>query len=1204
MPRGGTPRTRRPRASDGLFPVVGIGASAGGLDALDRLLRQLPGDTGMAFVLVQHLDPQHKSRLTEILSRVTTMPALEVRDRMRIDPDHLYIIPPNTNMLVEDGMLRLKPRKPRDGTPFMPVDALFRSMAQTQKNRAVGVILSGTASDGASGMKAIKAEGGITFAQDSGSARYYGMPHSSILAGAVDFILPPEDIARSLARIGRHPYVKLPEQEVLEQPLPAARGEALNRLLRELKRAHGVDFSAYKQSTVGRRIRRRMALHGIEALEDYLRHIRTRPEELRELFQDMFVGVTGFFREPDAFKALRKLVYPKILKAHREDEPLRIWVPGCSTGEEVYSIAISLLEHLRGRSRRKPFQVFGTDVDEQAIRRARRGRYPESVAADVGPTRLNRFFVRTENGYEVNKAVRDMCVFARHDIAHDPPFSRLDLLSCRNVLIYLSAPLQQKLLPLFHYSLRSTGFLLLGSAETIGGFSEMFTLVDRKHKIYARRPGPSDLRMGFPVGQLAVPPEAREAQRRSPPSRAESDLLRDAADLTILNEYAPAAVVVNEDMEIVQFRGHTGSYLEPAPGVATLNLMKMAREGLVVGLHTAFEEARRRDTGVRQEGLRVRVSGHERTVTLHVIPLRTPVSGQRSFLVLFEEVPDRGEPPPGPEAKVGGPRRGRPRPARRDDPRLEQLKQEIATTRTYRQSIIESQKAGNEELRSMNEKLLSTNEELQSTSEELETSNEELQSANEELITLNEELQNRNTALGQANDDILNLLTSMSVSIVIVDAELRVRRLTSMAEHVLGLHPSDVGRPLSTVRLAIDIPDLEQVLRDTMKTARRVQREVQCKDGRWLSLHIHPYITVQNRIEGAVMVLSDIRQIELAAGRFRSFIESAPDPIVILDHRGRIGFVNVETEHLFGHSRGSLLGSDVGMLVPAESRAELATFLRTFRRRAGTRAAKASRELDAVRADGVEFPAEITLRAIEAEDASLLVGLVRDLTERRNLERRTRLAAVLEERNRLAREVHDSLAQSLSGVVLQLEGAEEVLGRDPKEAQRQIVRARDLARSSLEEARRSLLALRPQLLEHGDLPSALAHLVDEARGERRSPVELSVRGRRRRLTPEAEENVLRIVQEAIYNAERHAGARRIAIALQYTAQSIQMRIEDDGRGFDPGSRRAREGFGLSTMKDRAERLGGRFRLRSEPGKGTSLEVWLPLGPSPIVERPR
>ena len=601
--------TTTPAARSQAFPVVGIGASAGGLEAFTQLLKALPVNTGMAFVLVQHLDPRHESKLTELLARATRMPVTEVKNGLVVEPDHVYVIPPNADMAILHGALQLLPRResrPETGGQHLPIDFFFRALAADQQSQAIGVILSGTASDGALGLKAIKAEGGVTFAQEAASAKYDGMPRAAIAAGAVDFVLPPDGIAQELARIGRHPYVLRATALKSDDLLPETT-DALNKIFVLLRGATGVDFSYYKHPTIKRRIARRMVLHRIQNLTNYVRYLRENPAEAQALLHEILINVTSFFRAPESFETLKEKVFPSLLKDHQPETPLRLWVPGCSTGEEAYSLAICLLEAMTTGSGNFLIQIFATDISDAALEKARAGRSSENIALDVTPERLRRFFVKIEGGYQISKSIRDLCIFAKQNVVQDPPFSRMDLISCRNVLIYLGPVLQKKVIPIFHYALNPGGYLMLGNSETFGGFPELFTQTDRKSRIYAKKRLRTRLDYGISAEHRWA--EKAAASRMHGAESFGAFDVRKAADSLLLDEYAPAGVLINDELEILQFRGHTGDYLEAPPGEATHNLLKMAREGLLLDLHAAMYEARKKNATVTKEGLRVKANG-------------------------------------------------------------------------------------------------------------------------------------------------------------------------------------------------------------------------------------------------------------------------------------------------------------------------------------------------------------------------------------------------------------------------------------------------------------------------------------------------------------------------------------------------------------------------------------------------------------------
>jgi two-component system CheB/CheR fusion protein len=836
--------------------VVGIGASAGGLEAVTSLLKELESHLRMAYILVLHLDPARESKVSEILARTTTIPVVQARDGMRVEPDHIYVIPPNCDMSIDRWVLHLRDREPHRSANTT-IDTFLRSLAVAHGSDAIGVILSGTASDGTLGLAAIKGEAGITFAQEPSSAKYDGMPASAIASGCVDFVLTPGGIAKEIARIRHHPYIA---ERFNPEAAQVGDGSDMEQIFRLLRRTTTVDFSGYKSPTIARRIQRRMALQKIDKLKDYGKFLHRDPREVDALYQDLLINVTSFFRNPDAFAALKQIVYPAIVQARTSASgPVRIWVPGCSSGEETYSHAISLVEFLGEEREDIPIQVFGTDLSESAIQRARAGVYKENIEADVTPARLRRFFYKADGGYQIKKSIRDLCVFSTQNVFNDPPFSRMDLVSCRNVMIYLSQTLQKRVVPIFHYALNPTGFLMLGNTEgLLGAGSELFEMTDKKQKIFRKRLVSAPVAFGFSLGKPEPGPSGTPTtttQSKSPETLKIPMELQREADRLLLARYVPPAVLINEHLEILQTRGRTASFLELPSGKASLNLLKMARPGLLFELQGAIDEARKQ--GFEAIRPRVRVEDEKiKSVTIRVVPFKVPAQTQHSFLIIFESdlpaedgaSPSRlAQPPPGQifdQAGAEGAVLGK---------QIIQLRQELAATREYLQSIIESQEGTNEELQSANEEIQSGNEELQSTNEELQTSKEELESANEELHTVNEEMQHRNELLTQLNNDLTNLLYSVSLPIVMVGADLSVRRFTPQAAVVLGLSSSDIGRPMPRLRLKLDMGSLEQNMLEVIQQVQSQQLHVQDNDGKWCILRIVPYRTMDNRIDGVVL---------------------------------------------------------------------------------------------------------------------------------------------------------------------------------------------------------------------------------------------------------------------------------------------------------------------------------------------------------------
>ena len=891
--------------------IVGIGASAGGLEAITQLLHALPPDTGMAFVYVQHLEARHESILTKLLASSTQMPVADVKQGARVQPNHVYVIPPNTDIRISGGVLQAARRK--GGVDHhLPIDDFFRSLAQDQGTRAVGVILSGTASDGTLGLKAIKVEGGITFAQEPETAKFDGMPTNAISAGCVDFVLPPDRIAAEITQISRHPYVGMAPFGEPVPPLPAREDDWFH-IFKLLNAASGVDFTFYKKTTIKRRIVRRMAVHKIELLAAYVKYLDSHREELDALYRDILIHVTSFFREPEVFRSLQNKILPNLLSGKASGEPVRLWIAGCSTGEEAYSLAICLLEVLGGRIGTMPVQIFGTDVSEEAVEKARAGIYPADALSHVALDRLRRFFTKVNGHYQIRSNVRDLCVFARHDLTKDPPFSRLDLISCRNVLIYLEPVLQKKILASFHYALKDSGYLLLGKSETLGALPDLFSMADRKSKFFTKR---GSLRVGYEVGP-AVLGRLVAREKRHTEEISGFDLEKEA-DRVVWDRYAHAGLVINNDLQILHFRGDTSPYLRPSPGKATFHLLRMLRDELVFVLRAAIHNARRTGEPVRRESIRIKHNGSHRDITVEVRPLPGPGPHDRYFLVLFDDAGGVEEAPPEVRKR-----------SKTEDRDVLRLKTELARAKEYLQSVIQEQESTNEELKTANEEALSSMEELQSANEELETAKEELQSSNEELVTLNEQLQNRNTELGHLTDDLSNVLSGLNIPIVMLDADRRIRRFTPSAERLFHLLPGDTGRPLGDIRMRIVVPDLDDLISGVMENGHDVQREVKADDGQWYSVRLFPYRTRDRVINGVLLAFVDIAELKLSQDATRkeeslvsAILDAAANDllVVVMDKEGRIVLFNRACQERTGYSQEEAEGRRISdfLLTPKE----------------------------------------------------------------------------------------------------------------------------------------------------------------------------------------------------------------------------------------------------------------------------------------------
>lgn len=845
------------------FPIVGIGASAGGLAAFEEFFSGMPTDTdpNMAFVLVQHLDPNHKSILTELIKRYTRMQVFEVEDGVVVRPNCAYIIPPNRDMAFLNGTLQLlEPSTPRGQR--MPIDFFFRSLAHDQRERAICVVLSGTGSDGTLGVRAIKEEGGMVMVQTPESTEFDGMPRSVIATGMVDYELKPEEMPSQIIAYVAHVFGKL--------PLPSTAnvindGNMLKKIFVLLRAQTGHDFSQYKTKTIVRRIERRMAVNQVDTLERYIKYLQQTPMEVEALFGDLLIGVTYFFRDPEAFRTLEQQVIPKLFSEKNTGNDIRIWSAGCSTGEEAYSLAIILAEQNNKLAKNFKIQVFATDIDSKAIAVARTGIYPSSVAADISTERLKRFFVAESEGneYRICKSIRDMIVFSEQNIVKDPPFSKIDLICCRNLLIYMNGELQKKIIPLFHYALNPGGFLFLGTSETIGDFSSFFTVLDRKYKIYQRKEDFHSSQHLNPSLFLSARKDMVPIQTTSKISPSEKPSLRELSETALLEYGTPAAVLVNGLGNILYIHGRTGLYLEPAPGEAGVNnILKMAREGLQRELTISLHKAVAGKEVVRYLGLHVKINDHAYTVNITVRPVMSKSTGAVDpyfYLVILEEVPHQELGQEQLTAALNTIAEEDGLNVTDSDARILTLKQELRAKDEYLHTTKEELETSNEELISSNEELQSVNEELQSTNEELETSKEELQSLNEELSTVNAELQTKVIDLGQTNNDMNNLLAGTGVGTVFVDIDLHILRFTPSVTQIINLIQSDIGRPVAhIVSNLVGYNNLVQDTQAVLDTLVPKEMEVQTNSGTWYTMRIQPYRTLDNVIEGAVITFVDV----------------------------------------------------------------------------------------------------------------------------------------------------------------------------------------------------------------------------------------------------------------------------------------------------------------------------------------------------------
>lgn len=1200
------------------FNVVGLGASAGGIEALIELFEHLPADTAMAYVVVLHLSADQKSHLSEILARHTPMPVAEIESGRRVEPDHVYVIPPKAVVRLDGGVFVLE--EPDPNSPQRSIDTFFYSLASDQKSRAIGVVFSGMDGDGALGLRSIKGEGGITMVQAPESARYPAMPRSSISADHVDIVSTPAALAAHLSQIARQ--FRESNVRLLQDGAPAAgEDQYLGRILSLLRNVSGVDFRLYKPSTIRRRIVRRMLLHRMDSLADYHQFLVTNSGEVRALHEDALINVTRFFRDPDVFDAFKGLVLPQVFDGGDRSQ-VRMWVAGCSTGEEVYSLAICLLEYLTGSVSEPAIQIFGTDASESNIQKSRAGLYPASIAADVSTERLRRFFDRTEKGYQVIKRVRDMCIFARQNLCHDPPFSRMDVISCRNVLIYFGADLQRQLISTFHYALRPDGFLILGTSETIREFTDLFALSDRKHKIYLRN-GNSASSTGLDGVPRTVLPDL-VASKETARTEAWGDMeLQRAADRIVLARYAPPGVVVNERMEVIQTRGRTSPFIQLRPGTATFHLLRMTPDSIAAQVSAAVRRAIEEDVPVQVEGLQVREGETTRDATLEVLPIQSVGQRARCYLIVF--VPTRPHPDREPLRLELSPTLS----AEEKDRLIVQMRHDLSSTRLYLQSLLEERDAKNQELVSANEEIQSANEELQSTNEELETTKEELQSANEELHTVNDELQARNVVLTQASNDLMNLLNSVNLPVLMLSNGLTIRHFTPPTQRVMKIRSSDVGRPFADLRVNLNIDDLTPLFTEVLDTLVSREIEVQDREGHWYLLRVRPYRTTDNKIEGLVVALFDIDQLrrvqqELRSARdfSRSVIQGVPLPLAVVDFDFNIRATNqafcaiaqVETGELDRRYLPDLTASRWGL--DRQLRENLDELRNAHN-------VGDSFEFEHVTPGDNSRTFSIRGCVLQPDEEQFLLVTVEDLTAHREAERvlkteRDRLTSEVEARNealgrsqeelraltanlfasqeeerrRIARELHDDIGQRLGAIEME---SDQVWNRLPAEAgaaRESIERIRARAAELSEDVRLMSHRLHPSVIEDLGLRPALQSLAEEFGRREDMIVTFSTRNVPESLPLDVATALYRIAQEALRNVSKHAGQTHTRVTLTGTPDAVRLQVADFGQGFDVESER--HGLGLLSMEERARHLGGEVVVQSALGEGTKITVTVPL----------
>jgi two-component system CheB/CheR fusion protein len=1176
-------------------PVAGIGASAGGLDAFKKFFAAMPPDSGIAFVLVPHLDPAHESLMVELLARHTVMPVVEAGNDMPVEADHVYVIPPNKYMTIHDGILRLTGPVERRGSQTS-IDLFLRSLANDQQERSICIILSGTGSHGALGLKAVKAAGGMAMVQDPATAEYERMPQSAVDTGLADYILPPEQMPEALIKYSKHVYFNggLPMEAVPEAV------DHLAKVIALLRTRTKFDFRCYRKKMLTRRIERRMGLNHLDSIPDYVKFLRDHPDELKLLVKDLFISVTSFFRDPDAFRELANQVIAPLVTGKEADDVIRVWVPGCATGEEPYSIAILLLEQMAAAHENCRLQVFATDVDEDALEVARQGLYPDSITADISQERLGRFFTRVdEQTYQVNKQLRESVIFAVQNLISDAPFTRLDLISCRNLLIYLEPDVQKKVITLFHFALNDSGSLFLGPSETVGRQFDLFESLSKKWRIY-RRIGPArPERVDFPIAAATGLHGA--AGRRQAEAAGVPPL--DFAEVTqrlLLDQYAPAAVLINRKYEILYYFGPCAQYLELPAGEPTHDLIRMARDGLRTKLRGAIHRAIRENERVLLTDIKVKRNGDYRAMRATVRPIQVPRAAEGLLLITFEE----DVAAPAPSMPAGAPP-GHEETA--DESTVRQLEYELKATREDLQSTIEEMESSNEELKASNEEIMSMNEELQSANEELETSKEELQSLNEELSTVNNQLQEKVQELESANNDITNLLNCTDIATIFLDTAFRIKRFTPAATRLFNLIGSDVGRSIGdiTARVADSelLGDAQQVLQHLVPR----EKEVSTADGGWWTRRIMPYRTRDNRIEGVVLTFADATLLKRAneileqqvadrtqsvrerEERLEAILNTATDAIITINPQGIIQSANPAAERMFGYAGDEMIGQNVKMLMPSPYRDEHDGYLEHYRKTREKHMIGIGREVEARRKDGSIFPVDLAVS--EIEHLQLFTGTIRDNTRRKELEREVVEIASLEQR-RIGQDLHDSVGQELTALNMLTRDLTEIVRTDPE-------KAASLAEKVVQGLQRSQQAVRGVLRglllvveDSQGLPAALADLTERANHETKARCTLDCPAPVALTDSMAATHLYLIAQEAIHNATKHAQASDIRVSLKEAPEGLVLRIQDDGIGM-PARGANSAGVGLRIMRNRAAILGAKLTIAPADSKGTMVTCVLP-----------
>ena len=1223
-----------PKAEHGLrnaFPIVGIVASAGGLDAFRKFFTAMPAESGMAFVLIPHLDPTHASLMVELLSKLTSMLVVEAQQDLAIEVNRVYIIPPRNFLAISHGKLQLSGSSEHPGWQTS-IDFFLQSLAQDQGARSVGIVLSGTGSHGASGIREIKHAGGMAMAQQPDTAEYDQMPKNAIATGQIDSVLPPEQMPSTLLA-----YVEKRSQTpaVTHVDHGEESTDVLDQILDLLLSQTKYDFRSYRHAMILRRIHRRMSLVHIDNIHVYLELLVQKPEEVTALYKDLLISVTAFFRDPEAFRILEQELIPAFIARHTAESSIRVWVPGCATGEEAYSIAILLLEGIEAANLSRSIQIFASDIDQDAIDVARMGIYPNSVVSNIASGRLRQYFVKIDdNHYQINKQLRELIVFSHQNLIGDAPFSKLDFISCRNLLIYLEPEMQQKVISLFHFALTADGYLLLGPSETTGTLSDLFETISKKWRVY-RRIGPSrqDL-VGIPLSQV-------DARRRFVPhtqtSASHRKNLKELTERLVLNDYAPASALINRRFEVLYVTGPLVQYMEFPLGELTRDLLTMARAGLRAKLRLACNNALRDAKTVIDAKARVKRDGHYHGCTITVRPMFEAQDADGLMLVVFQ---DRGtnqalgqgvtENPSGLNSPaIGNPTSHSPSTDDEDSPLVQQLDFELKSVREELHSTIEDMESSTEELKTSNEEIMSVNEELRSANEELETSKEELQSLNEELNTVNCQLQDKVAELEKVTDNLMNLMTSTEIATIFLDEQMNIKQFTPPTKSLLNLRSTDVGRPFGEIAPRFT-PD--QMLSECQQVLERqipLECEVQTDESRFYLRRILPYRSTDHEVGGVVVTFVDLTQRKQAEARqhetdsqfiaalqesqerMSAILNTAADAIVTIDADGKIDIINGATEKLFAYKREELVGQNISLLIPSIHGSDLRGRVKRLIEEGQSPIMGSVREIVARKKNGATFPADLAISKVE--NLGLYTVILRDISYRKKLQSHI-LEIASDEQRRIGHELHDGTQQELTGLTLfagtLCDFLESSLRQEAGSGEAWVLNDQDLVKlkqtasrllQGLKEANQHVHTLShgimPVLIDAEGLRPALVELVALTNEQQSTSCHIVFSGSSSVANPTIATELYRIAQESLNNALQHGQADDVFISLSQHNHQITLEVCDNGIGFDSQESQERSnspfGMGLRIMEYRASMLGGVLQVSRNSGRGTTVRCIVP-----------